>query len=171
MLHLQERRQLRLFLRRDAYGRFISCLVYLPRDRYTTQVRHAMQEILLEAFDGVSVDYTALVSESVLARLHFVVRVDASDADARRRPVPRSRRGWCSRPGPGTTTSSTRCATAVATRRRARLAEVYADAFPEAYKEDLPAADAVADLQRLEELTTEGDIDLQLYAPRRRGSR
>ena len=76
VLHLQERRQVRLFLRRDDYGRFMSCLVYLPRDRYTTQVRLAMEEILLDAFDGVSVDYTALVSESVLARLHFVVRVD-----------------------------------------------------------------------------------------------
>ena len=80
VLHLQERRQLRLFLRRDDYGRFMSCMVYLPRDRYTTQVRQAMEEILLDAFDGVSIDYTALVSESVLARLHFVVRVDPSDA-------------------------------------------------------------------------------------------
>ena len=85
-MHLQERRQLRLFLRRDAYGRFMSCMVYLPRDRYTTQVRHAMEAILLEAFDGVSIDYTALVSESVLARLHFVVRVDAGHAMPGRRP-------------------------------------------------------------------------------------
>ena len=38
-LHLQERRQLRLFLRRDDYGRFVSALVYVPRDRYTTTVR------------------------------------------------------------------------------------------------------------------------------------
>ena len=50
VMHLQERRQLRLFLRRDDYGRFMSCMVYLPRDRYTTQVRQAMEEILL---DGV----------------------------------------------------------------------------------------------------------------------
>ena len=52
MLHLQERRRLRLFLRRDDYGRFMSCLVYLPRDRYTTQMRLRMEEILREAFDG-----------------------------------------------------------------------------------------------------------------------
>ena len=73
MLYLQERRRTRLFLRRDDYGRFMSCLVYLPRDRYTTQMRLRMEEILREAFDGASVDYTTRVSESVLARLHFVV--------------------------------------------------------------------------------------------------
>ena len=76
VLHMQERRQLRLFLRKDDYGRFMSCLVYLPRDRYTTQVRQEMERILLKAFEGQSIDYTALVSDSVLARLHFVVRVD-----------------------------------------------------------------------------------------------
>ncbi len=86
VLHMQERRQLRLFLRRDDYGRFMSCLVYLPRDRYTTQVRQEMERILLKAFDGQSIDYTALVSDSVLARLHFVVRVDRDQADPRRRP-------------------------------------------------------------------------------------
>src|SRR5699024_2283894 len=39
VLHLAERRRSKLFLRRDEFGRFVSCLVYLPRDRYTTTVR------------------------------------------------------------------------------------------------------------------------------------
>ena len=77
VLHLQERRKTRLFLRKDEYGRFMSCLVYIPRDRYTTAVRLKMENILRNAFDGASVDYTTRVSESVLARLHFVVRVGA----------------------------------------------------------------------------------------------
>ena len=46
VLGLAERKQVRLFLRPDAYGRYVSCLVYLPRDRYTTQVRLRAQEIL-----------------------------------------------------------------------------------------------------------------------------
>ena len=74
VLHLRERRQLRLFVRRDTYGRYLSCLVYLPRDRYTTQVRNKMEQILKLTMDAESIDYTARVSESVLARLHFVVR-------------------------------------------------------------------------------------------------
>ena len=75
VMHLEERRRTRLFLRRDDYGRFMSCLVFIPRDRYTTAVRLRMEEILKRAFAGASVDYTTRVSESVLARLHFVVRV------------------------------------------------------------------------------------------------
>ena len=50
--HLKERRQVRLFVRRDAYGRYLSCLVYLPRDRYTTAVRNQMQDILLDRLGG-----------------------------------------------------------------------------------------------------------------------
>ena len=164
MLHLQERRQLRLFLRRDDYGRFMSCMVYLPRDRYTTQVRHAMEEILLEAFDGTSIDYTALVSESVLARLHFVVRVDQSH------PVPQvdpaqieARLVLATRSWDDDFVDELRGSCGVET--AARLADVYGEAFPEAYKEDLPATDAVADLHRLEALSDEGDIDLYLYVP------
>ena len=70
-----ERRQTRLFLRNDEFGRFVSALVYLPRDRYTTAVRLAITEELRRAFDPASVEYVARVSESVLARLHFVVRM------------------------------------------------------------------------------------------------
>ena len=67
--HLKERRQVRMFVRRDPYGRYLSCLIYLPRDRYTTAVRRRMEEILIRALGGASVDYTARVTESVLARL------------------------------------------------------------------------------------------------------
>ncbi len=163
VMHLQERRQLRLFLRRDAYGRFMSCMVYLPRDRYTTQVRHAMEAILLEAFGGVSIDYTALVSESVLARLHFVVRVDPSEAMPDVDPAEvEARLVLATRTWDDDFLDALRESCGV--EQGARLAEVYADAFPEAYKEDLPAAHAVSDLQRLEALN-EGDIDLQLYVP------
>ena len=70
VLHLQERRQTRLFLRKDDYGRFMSCLVYLPRDRYTTDVRLEMERILREAYRGETVDYTARVSESEPKAIH-----------------------------------------------------------------------------------------------------
>ena len=73
VLGLGERKQVRLFLRPDAYGRYVSCLVYLPRDRYTTKVRLRAQEILRSALGGDSVDYGAMVGNSALARLHVVV--------------------------------------------------------------------------------------------------
>ncbi|MGZ4637985.1 MAG: NAD-glutamate dehydrogenase, partial [Actinomycetes bacterium] len=164
VLHLQERRQLRLFLRRDDYGRFMSCMVYLPRDRYTTHVRQAMEDILLEEFDGVSIDYAALVSESVLARLHFVVRVDPSHpirdvdpAQVEARLV-QATRSWDD-------DFADALAKSCGPDRAAQLTAVYEDAFPEAYKEDLPAPEAVADLHRLEALQSDRDIDLALYTP------
>ena len=76
VLRLAGRRQLRLFLRRDAYGRFISCLVYLPRDRFTTANRLRIQQILLAELNGIGVDYTTRVSESKFARVHFIVRTE-----------------------------------------------------------------------------------------------
>ncbi|MGI5244838.1 NAD-glutamate dehydrogenase [Dactylosporangium sp. CA-139066] len=76
VLRMAGRRQLKLFLRRDAYGRFISCLVYLPRDRFTTANRLRIQQILLAELNGVGVDYTTRVSESKFARVHFIVRTE-----------------------------------------------------------------------------------------------
>ena len=162
VMHMQERRQLRLFLRRDDYGRFMSCLVYLPRDRYTTQVRQAMERILLEAFDGQSIDYTALVSDSVLARLHFVVRIERAqslpevDHAELEQQLVAATRSW---DDDFADALLEKCGEETA----ARMASLYGQAFPEAYKEDLPASSAVADLLQLEELQTDGDIALSLY--------
>src|SRR5690606_7236345 len=74
VLRLRERKQVKLFLRRDDYGRYISCLIYLPRDRYTTQIRLRMQDLLLKALGGKTLDYSAMIGESALARLHVVIR-------------------------------------------------------------------------------------------------
>jgi len=165
VLHLRERRQTRLFLRRDPFGRFFSALVYLPRDRYTTQVRLAMQRLLLEHLGGTNVEFTVRSSESVLSRLHFVVR------------VPVSRRGGATLPDVDVPALETALAAAArswtddlgealavrhgddATRMLARVA----DAFPAAYQEDFPATVAVEDLARLDRLTP-GGMDLRLWA-------
>ncbi|HEY4614359.1 MAG TPA: NAD-glutamate dehydrogenase [Citricoccus sp.] len=75
ILQLQERRRTRLFLRPDTYGRFMNALVYLPRDRYNTAVRGRIQDVLLEALGGESLDFQVWLTESVLARLYFRVRL------------------------------------------------------------------------------------------------
>ncbi|MDF5751114.1 NAD-glutamate dehydrogenase [Spongiactinospora sp. TRM90649] len=166
VLRLRERKQVRLFLRRDDYGRYISCLIYLPRDRYTTKVRKRMQEVLLTALGGTSFDYSVMIGESALARLHVVVRgergtplpdsgADAEELEARLAATTRS---WeddlgdaiaelCGDEAPG-------------------LVRRYQPAFPEAYKADYPPGVAVADLRRLEALAgASRDIDIDLYEP------
>ncbi|NUS94902.1 MAG: NAD-glutamate dehydrogenase, partial [Nocardia sp.] len=56
VLNVGLRRQVRLFLRVDPYGRFVAAMVYLPRDRYTTAVRLEMQDILVRELGGASID-------------------------------------------------------------------------------------------------------------------
>ncbi|HEY1973303.1 MAG TPA: NAD-glutamate dehydrogenase [Pseudonocardia sp.] len=76
VLSLTQPRRLRLFLRREPYRRFFSCLVYLPRDRYSTRARLAMQQVLLPELGGRRIEYTARIGESSLALVHFTVLTD-----------------------------------------------------------------------------------------------
>jgi glutamate dehydrogenase len=161
VLRLQERRRLRLFVRRDVYGRFFSCLVYLPRERYNSQVRLRLKQILLEALGGFSVDDTLRVTESVLARVHFVVHVDPSsrvdvDRASLEQQLVAATRTW-----------NDDLADALSARDVGddALAERYIGAFPEAYKEDFPASVGVDDIQALERVTSDDGIGLHLYEP------
>ena len=132
----------------------MSCLVYLPRDRYTTAGAPARWRRSCSRRSTARASTTPRwSSESVLARLHFVVRVEprasrcpsVDPAELEARLVARD-------PRRGTTTSPTRCATSCGEEAAPARCTRYADAFPEAYKEDFPAPTAVADLQRLEAL-------------------
>ena len=76
IFHLQERQRIRLFVRKDAYNRFYSCLVYIPRENFNTDLLHQMEEILQEACAAKEITYSILFSESILARIHFMVRID-----------------------------------------------------------------------------------------------
>ena len=76
---LQERRRLRLFTRVELFGRFVTCLVFLPRDRYNTHTRVGIEQLLTEAYKGSIANWSTSITESVLARLNFLVRVDEHD--------------------------------------------------------------------------------------------
>mgnify|MGYP002622245592 CR=1 FL=1 len=74
ILNLQERQRVKLFVRRDAFQRFFSCIVYVPREKYTTAVRQRVEQVLKEEFQGISVDSSVQIVDSPLARLHSIVR-------------------------------------------------------------------------------------------------
>ena len=163
ILHLGERRRVKLFVRRDAFGRFLSCLVYLPRERFDTENRRRIQEILQEAFSGVSVDYTTRVSESVLARLHFVVytqpgRAPAYDVGEIEARLAAATRAWADDLSDALTNQ-------LGEERAGPLQERYAEAFPGAYREDFSAEQAVLDINRIEGLDPTGDLGMSLYLP------
>jgi glutamate dehydrogenase len=167
VLYLQERRRLRLYLRQDEYGRYYSALVYLPRDRYTTAVRLRIIDILKEELGGTSVDFTAWNTESVLSRLHFVVRVppgtelpQLSDRDKERieHRLVEAARSWEDGFSEALTAE-------VGEERAAELLRRYAHAFPEGYKADHEPRAAVADLVQLEKLSEDNDFAVSLYEP------
>ncbi|MFI6035760.1 NAD-glutamate dehydrogenase [Streptomyces sp. NPDC051315] len=167
VLYLQERRRLRLYLRQDEYGRYYSALVYLPRDRYTTGVRLRIIDILKEELGGISVDFTAWNTESILSRLHFVVRVpqgtelpELSDSDKERieARLVEAARSWAD-------AFSEALNAELGEERAAELLRRYNNAFPEGYKADHTPRSAVADLVHLERLDEERSFALSLYEP------
>ena len=74
ILNLQDRQRVRLFLRRDGFQRFFSCLVFVPREKYTTVIRQKIESLLTDALRGISVDSAVQISDSALARVHIIVR-------------------------------------------------------------------------------------------------
>jgi len=164
ILRLEERRRVRLFLWPDRYGRFVSCLVYVPRDRYTTDVRRRIEEALTQALDGESLDFSVRLTESVLARLYFIIRVrrgsraggvDARELEAK---LAEATRSWSD--------ELHDCLLDHCGEERGNLLFArYAEAFPAAYREDFPALSAVYDIDRLEELAERGASSMSLYRP------
>jgi len=164
--HLKERRQVRIFVRADPYGRFVSCLVYLPRDRYTGAVRRKMEQVLLDRLGGASIDDSARVTDAVLARLHVVVRMPArqtpealgSAIDLRglERDLTAATRTWDDEFAD--LLSGTPAADRLGTLLRA---------LPEGYKEDYSPRQGRLDLVALADLESGADMALALYAPDR----
>ncbi len=161
VLQLASRRRLRAFLQPDPFGRFVSVMVYLPRDRYTTGSRLAMQQILTDAFHGTGLRYTARVGDSLLAAVHFTVRTDPAhpvrpDVTALTKALRGTIRTWDDRlvaavVGGGDEDLDT-----------AGALSRYAEAFDEGYKEVYRVEDAVADLRLIDQLDGPGDLALTM---------
>ena len=138
-MHARERRQVRMFIRRDTYGRYVSVLVYLPRDRYNTNVRERFSHILKERLGGESVEFNVSVNESTTARVHFVVHppkggtIAEVDTDDLERRLTDASRSWRD-------DFTSAVIAEYGEEVGARLGRRYVDSFPEAYKEDFAAA-------------------------------
>jgi glutamate dehydrogenase len=163
ILHLGERQRVRLFIRRDPFGRFLTCLVYVPRDRFNTENRQRIEAILRDAFDATSIDYTTRVSESVLVRLHYLVYTDPSrvrdfDAGEIEGRIVAATRSWADDLREALLEEH-------GEERGGALFRRYGDAFPTAYRADWVARSALADVRRLERLDDDADLAINLYRP------
>jgi glutamate dehydrogenase len=161
-MQARERRAVRMFVRKDTYGRYVSVLVYLPRDRYNTGVREKFAQILKDRFGADNVEFNVRINESTTARVHFVVRqpagrsipdVDTADLERRLSDASRSWRD----------DFTTAVIAEYGEEAGAIMGRRYLDSFPEAYKEDFTPRTASVDLGRLEGITGEAGIDHSLY--------
>src|SRR6266478_3662162 len=161
---LQERPRVRLLLRRDAFRRFYSCLIFVPREKYNTQVRQRIEKVIREEFSASSMESQVQIAESNLARIHIVARTRPSnkihiEADALERRVAAAVRSW-----------SDGFKTALLSRfdeaYALQLFEKYAQAFPAAYTEDFHGDAAALDVSFLEAVEKEpARLHLDIYRP------
>jgi glutamate dehydrogenase len=161
ILNLQERQRIALFVRRDPFERFVSCLVYVPRERYDTALRQRFAAILERGFSGSVVTFNTQLDDSVLGRVHFILRTTQGrlagvDVAAIERALAEAGRSWADRIAAALRESKGESSGAT-------LARHYAAAFPTAYRERFGAADALADIDRLEELSRGAPIAVTLY--------
>ena len=164
VVNLYERRTVRLLVRRDPYHRFYSCLVYVPRDRYNTEVRQRIEQIALAGFSGTSVESRAQISGASHARLQVVVRTDPS------RPHKPDFSAIERRIGEAVLTWSDRLRQVLSERRGEAtglaLAARYRHTFPIGYQEDVTPAEALDDLRVLEAMREQPRaLQLSLHRP------
>jgi glutamate dehydrogenase len=163
ILTIGERQRVRLFVRHDAFERFVSCLVFVPRDRFNTENRERIAGVLAEEFAATLRDWSLLFSDSVLVRVHYVLdtepghtpALDPASVEAKLAEVTRT---WADDlhdalieelgEEPGT-----------------ELYRRYGDAFPAAYRSDWLARSAVADIRRAEEIASGDGLGMSLYRP------
>jgi len=167
ILGLQDRQRVRLFGQKDRYGRFYNCLVYIPRDKYGRELRLAVQDVLSKALGGVEVEFdTSFSSNSALARINYVIWGEENackdDQDinwsALETKISAIAHGWdeqfsdAVRDHFGDEYGNT-------------LLLKYEGGFSSGYTASYPAANAVLDVARIEEIKQANDISMSFFQP------
>ncbi|MBO0737935.1 MAG: NAD-glutamate dehydrogenase, partial [Alphaproteobacteria bacterium] len=160
ILNLQERQRIAVFIRRDPLERFVSCFVYVPRERYDSELRGRFATILEEAFAGQISTFDTHLDESALARIHFIIRttrgrVPAVDVATLEKRLAEAGRNW---------TDRLQDAAAVAfgdEEAHRRLSRV--TSLPVAYQARTNPVQAVADLRRIETVLAGSPLEVSLH--------
>ncbi|HSF93606.1 MAG TPA: NAD-glutamate dehydrogenase, partial [Thermohalobaculum sp.] len=161
VLHLATRPRTRLFLRPDRFGRFMSCLVYVPRERYNTELRVKLGEILSRAFNGRVATWTPTFGDEALARVHFVIAtlqggIPDYDVAEIERSVVEAVRSW------GDVLHEA-LVDRMGEHEGNRLHALYGRGFNPGYRFTFNAVSAIADIEKMEELTEAGPPTLKFY--------
>ncbi|MGD8323330.1 MAG: NAD-glutamate dehydrogenase, partial [Gammaproteobacteria bacterium] len=160
----EERRRVSLFVHRERYGRFLSCLVLIPRSRFNTQARDLVQRILTTTFEAADCEFAVELTSSRLARVNFVLRVDPTrysesiDVPALEDELNTATRTWPDQLQEAINESFGEELGPV-------LAKRYADAFKHDFREHYSCRVAANDIGRIEQLTDDQPVSINLYRP------
>ncbi|NNF50840.1 MAG: NAD-glutamate dehydrogenase [Gammaproteobacteria bacterium] len=161
---LQDRQRIRVFIRRDAFRRFFSCLVFVPREQYNTAVRKKIEEILRDTFDGTAVDSTPQLSESVLARVYIIVRTEPGaqprfNIRSIEKRITAAVRSWQD-------LLAETMMERFGEQRGLELFDKYGRCFPAAYEEDVSPRAASFDIEKMDDLGEDASsLRMSLYRP------
>ncbi|WP_305075391.1 NAD-glutamate dehydrogenase [Propionivibrio sp.] len=160
---LYEHQRVRVFLRNDRWCRYVSALIYTPRDRLDTTIRKRITGLIRDTLQAESVDFFLTVGESRMARLHLIARTPEGrcyeyDEDAIEREVARIVRGWQDELQHNLVEH---CGEELGN----ALLRRYGASLPLAYQDQVPPSSAVSDLERLEAAERSGRIEIKLNAP------
>lgn len=171
ILRLQEKPQIALYTRTDPFGRYISCLVYVPRSRYETKLRLKFQEILEKTLGGQCTNYKVLQDDAPLSRVLFLIdineqqKVPKFDNEELENELIQAALNW-----------SDRLVEEIEddiddTDLAACMVDHYSKAFPVEYSENYAPVQAVLDIQKIEEIIKNDDIALELYEETKAGEK
>jgi glutamate dehydrogenase len=169
ILSLHDRPRVRLFVRRDPFDRFVSCLVFIPRERYDSDAARAAGRILAQGYGGRVSAWYPHFSDQPLARVHFIIGVTpgahpSPEPKALEATIAEAVRTWSDR------FEAAARGGGVAPGLVADILTRYADAFPAGYRDQYDAAEALADLNVIEGMTPLSPADqgpLRIRAYRR----
>ncbi len=164
ILRLQERQRIALFMRKDSFRRYVSCLVYIPRDRFGTKLRKQMAAILEKQFGGVCENFYTSLDDSVFARVMFTISIrQSADPEIKHEAIEKMLQDIGQ-------TWPERLSQALYQARQdegniTELTEKYGEAFPIAYTTRYSAKQALFDIEKVETVLRERVLSLDLYRP------
>lgn len=163
IFYMQERKRIRMFCFMDVYRRFISCMVYVPKERINTELRLVMQNILATSFHAEEINFSTQFSESVLARVHFIIKINPKactdfDLKAIEAKLIEAGRSW-------TDDLQLYLQETFGEEEANSLSTRYKNAFPLAYSDNFSPRIAVYDIKHIEMLTLENPLGINFYRP------
>ncbi|ROT99232.1 NAD-glutamate dehydrogenase [Marinobacter sp. R17] len=161
ILYIQERRMIKVFMREDVYGQFVTCLAFFPRDIYNTELRLNVEQVLMERLGAEDIEFVTHFSESVLARVQFTIRVP--QVENRQLPVHDIQeqvialaQSW--RDGLSDALHETH-----GEERGNELIRLYRNAFPGSYRDKFSPRRAAIDLEHIVDAANSSQLEMSFY--------